>query len=428
MQKSWRKEELVPQVLKGVEGLVPLIDAGYAPRPYLIMEFMERGDMRRLIGKVGLRLWADIASQLLSILDAAHRRGVWHLDLKPHNLYLTNDLLVKVGDWGISKVYPAIMTSFESSLPIGSEFYMAPEQFAGRSQTGPHSDLFSTGLLLTELFTGKHPIDSKNVHPAVVITRPDPIPIPPLGNTTSHTLSLRLLMNLTMKDPSSRQFPASIYAAAFRSIARETVPPDLDSGQLNKALAFLASNPVLQWLLKETTHQVTSSNRPLHMTAGTTEPLGEAWQGDAKVCVDSDVTLGSCVISHDATFQNADWMKSCPIPLGEISQTALLLRVPTPKDQTQPHFAMYAIFRSKVGSTYIGGGPQVKNQGKHPDHNNEWCVPIPISYDRWEWYSLDFTRLFQQGLFSEEDRPLELVGLRLRGAWSLGAVRYYPKT
>jgi serine/threonine protein kinase len=135
-------------------------------RPCIVMEYvrgetMERRLRReRVLAAEGLRLAEEVAEAL----EAAHKRRVVHRDLKPANVMITEDLHIKVMDFGLaaqlrageSMAQPAGVMPGAESVIVGTPAYMAPEQIQG-SPPDRVSDIFSFGVVLYELLTGTHP-------------------------------------------------------------------------------------------------------------------------------------------------------------------------------------------------------------------------------------------------------------------------------
>jgi hypothetical protein len=139
-------------------GIVPVLDAGEENgRPYLVMELVEGEDLRRRLDREGALPWPEalrIALAVARALEHAHGRGVVHRDLKPHNVLLSGTA-VKLSDFGLARVQ-TLASLTGSSLVWGSPEYMAPELF-GRGRADPRSDLYSLGVLLFEMATGRLP-------------------------------------------------------------------------------------------------------------------------------------------------------------------------------------------------------------------------------------------------------------------------------
>ncbi len=131
---------------------------------YIVMEYIDGVDLKsRLAEGGGLTLWQvlQLTDQLLSALHYMHERKVIHRDVKPANLLLTReDFQVKLTDFGVAKVDSAHDDRTRSGL-VGTPHYMAPEQIDGELLDA-RCDLFSTGVILYQLLTGRLPFDSAN--------------------------------------------------------------------------------------------------------------------------------------------------------------------------------------------------------------------------------------------------------------------------
>jgi serine/threonine protein kinase len=98
----------------------------------------------------------EIVFKTAKALDYAHRQGVVHRDIKPSNILVTPDMDVKIGDFSISYITRGDVTETQVTGLIGSPLYMSPEQLREETVTG-QTDVFSLGLVMYELLTGKHP-------------------------------------------------------------------------------------------------------------------------------------------------------------------------------------------------------------------------------------------------------------------------------
>src|SRR5262245_14780288 len=163
-------------------------------RHYIVSEFVEGRTLRILVGSrdVSLNQILDLAVQVASALEAAHAAGIVHRDIKPENIMLRPDGYAKVLDFGLAKLtdpesggdeaktdVSLAPPDFETrtGIVLGTINYMSPEQARGQKVDG-RSDLFSLGVVLYELITGRRPFGGETWHHTIVaITDAEPPPI-----------------------------------------------------------------------------------------------------------------------------------------------------------------------------------------------------------------------------------------------------------
>ncbi len=140
--------------------VVSVYDRGrYEDTYYIAMEYLPGRSLKQLIrdeAPVDPIRAIDITQQILKAARFAHRRGVIHRDLKPHNVIVDDADQAKVTDFGIARAGASDMT--ETGSIMGTAQYLSPEQAQGRS-VGAGSDLYSIGIVLYELLTGRVPFD-----------------------------------------------------------------------------------------------------------------------------------------------------------------------------------------------------------------------------------------------------------------------------
>ena len=198
----------------------------------MIMEFVEGSTIESIMQqrRIPLRDCIDYASQLLSALSYAHTHGVVHRDIKPPNMMLTPEGIIKLMDFGIAKISVDHRLT-QTGKTVGSLFYMSPEQIRG-SDVDARSDLYSLGISLYEMVTGRRPFEGESDYSIMAAHLQQP-PQPPVQFDSSVPQALNdAIMISIAKDPAQR-FQT---AAAFRS-ALQSVEKDIGVGALAAANA-----------------------------------------------------------------------------------------------------------------------------------------------------------------------------------------------
>jgi serine/threonine protein kinase/Tfp pilus assembly protein PilF len=129
---------------------------------YLVMEYVQGKDLREHLERKGALTYDEalnIIDQVASALEKAHEQGIVHRDIKPQNLMLTPDGTVKVLDFGIARARS--LPSLTQSGFVGSPYYISPEQAMGE-EVDIRSDIYSLGIVLYEMLSGRLPFDAKS--------------------------------------------------------------------------------------------------------------------------------------------------------------------------------------------------------------------------------------------------------------------------
>ncbi len=201
--------------------IVSIYDRGEAEGTYYIaMEYLDGRSLKELIvarGPAPIHLAVDYARQILAAIRFAHRHGIVHRDIKPHNVLVDGEGRLKVTDFGIARAGVSQMT--EAGSIIGTAQYLSPEQAKG-APVDQTSDLYSVGVVLYELLTGVVPF-SGDTPVEIAMKHLSTVPEPPSAKRADVPRDLDLVvMRALAKDPSERYQSAEEMDADLRRINR----------------------------------------------------------------------------------------------------------------------------------------------------------------------------------------------------------------
>jgi protein kinase-like protein len=181
---------------------------------FLTMEYVDGEDLASVVRRIG-RLSPDkateIARQICAGLAAAHERGVIHRDLKPANVMLDGAGKIRITDFGLAGVAASIKGE---EARAGTPAYMAPEQLAGKEVT-PKSDIYSLGLVLYEILTGKRAFEASTLQELVSLRESGTITNPSTLVRDLDPLIERVILRCLETDPGKRPASALQVAAAL---------------------------------------------------------------------------------------------------------------------------------------------------------------------------------------------------------------------
>ena len=196
---------------------------------YMAMEFLAGGTLKQRLRQTEALLPHQevlrIVERVAAALDYAHARGIYHRDVKPANIMLTDDNQVILTDFGLAKMAEGSQYT-RSGLSVGTPEYMAPEQGQGLP-VDHRADVYSLGVVLYELLTGQLPYTADT--PVAVIFKhiKDPLPLPRTINPALDEKLERVILKALAKSPADRYQSAGELAVALRQalvVAGEDLP------------------------------------------------------------------------------------------------------------------------------------------------------------------------------------------------------------
>jgi serine/threonine-protein kinase len=206
--------------------VVGIFDRGeWDGTPYIAMELVDGKTLKDVVrerGPLPPDVAVNLTIQILQALGYAHRRGIVHRDVKPQNVILDREGVAKVADFGIARSGPSEMT--ETGTIVGTVQYISPEQAQGQP-VSPRSDLYSAGIVLYELLTGRVPFDAESpVSVALKQVSEPPVPPSQLRPGISPALEA-VVMRALEKDPARRFASADEFVAALEAARRAPARP-----------------------------------------------------------------------------------------------------------------------------------------------------------------------------------------------------------
>src|SRR5580765_895991 len=175
--------------------------------PYISMEYIERGSLRPLVGKMTFAQVCGVLEGLLAGLQHAASRGIVHRDMKPENVMVTQEGSVKISDFGIGRALNQANASrflTATGTAIGTPAYMAPEQ-AMAKEVGPWTDLYSLGIMSYEMVLGDVPFSDSDTPMSMLVRHvSEAIPSPSTVDPTIDPQLGEWIEWLLKKDPKER--------------------------------------------------------------------------------------------------------------------------------------------------------------------------------------------------------------------------------
>lgn len=193
-------------------------------RLYIIMEYVPGVDLKSMIQQRG-RFSVDEALPLIiqacAGIGYAHRAGLVHCDIKPQNMLITPDWRLKVVDFGIARALATISPDEKTEVVWGSPQYFSPEQAAGGAPS-PASDVYSLGVVMYEMLTGRPPFSAPTAEDLARAHRDDPVPPPRKYNPSIPAQLEQILLKVLAKEPSQRYRTADQLGRVLITIAEQS--------------------------------------------------------------------------------------------------------------------------------------------------------------------------------------------------------------
>lgn len=190
-------------------------DANGEVVPYFVMEFVNGRDLEDYLAsgaRFPLAQTIDIACQILDAFDYTHKLGIIHRDVKPANIFLTDEGRIKIADFGIARVDNSNLT--QTGAVIGTPNYMSPEQCSGQAMDS-RSDLFSIAVVIYQLLTDEKPFDANSAHATMMkLVQSNPEP-PSVFNPALPRSLDPIIAKALSKSPDGRYQTASDLARAL---------------------------------------------------------------------------------------------------------------------------------------------------------------------------------------------------------------------
>lgn len=198
---------------------------------FIVMEYVPGTDLKTLLrkrGRFSVEEGVPLIIQACAGIGYAHRAGIVHCDVKPHNMLVTPDQRLKVTDFGIARALATIQPGERSDVVWGSPLYFSPEQAAGEPPS-PASDVYSLGVVLYEILTGTPPFNGSTAEElARLHMEATPIPIHEYVPDIPAPLE-EIIMKVLSKEPSARYRTADQLGRVLMKFGtrRDETPPSL---------------------------------------------------------------------------------------------------------------------------------------------------------------------------------------------------------
>lgn len=218
---------------------------------FIVMEYVNGGTLKSVIKKdfkLSIKQTLDIASQIAKALEYAHKNKIVHRDIKPDNILVSEDNIVKLTDFGIAKVADSA-TLTNSNKVIGSVHYFSPEQAKGKF-VDFRTDIYALGIVMYEMLTGQVPFNGNTSISVAVMHIQEPV-IPPIKISCDIPENINLVVLKALeKEPVNRFQSTSEFIKILDSI-KENMNIKIDFDNKSGAETIIMTEPDLSRLSKQ---------------------------------------------------------------------------------------------------------------------------------------------------------------------------------
>jgi eukaryotic-like serine/threonine-protein kinase len=251
---------------------------------FIVMENVPGRNLKKILleeGRFNLEDTLSLMVQACAGVGYAHRSGLIHCDIKPHNFLVTPDKRLKIADFGIARALATIRPNERANIVWGSPQYFSPEQAAGAAPS-PASDVYSLGVVMYEMLTGKLPFIAGTASELARMHRDIP-PTPPRSINSNIPKNLeQILMKVLSKEPSARYRSADQFGRVLMSIQRpETAAEadyvDLEAGPSTRTTPPPKTAEYQRAAEKKPSWQKARKNQEVPASKGRNDPLDIDW-------------------------------------------------------------------------------------------------------------------------------------------------------
>jgi serine/threonine protein kinase len=195
-------------------------------RLFIVMEYIHGSDMNSILqarGRFSVAEAVPLILQACAGIGYAHRAGLVHCDIKPHNFIITPDNRVKVTDFGIARALASINPDEKFNVVWGSPQYFSPEQAAGEAPSTA-SDVYSLGVVIYQMLTGRLPFTASSTTQLVELHQHATAVPPSHYNTTIPPTLEKIILKVLSKEPSARYRTADQLGRVLMSFSEQIAP------------------------------------------------------------------------------------------------------------------------------------------------------------------------------------------------------------